>query len=203
MSPFYAYLIALASAVFLAGQTNGALIVNIGDQVLLPDTPNQTITITVSGGDAVQGLNFNLQIDDAGGIKAPAISAVDITGPSTIFSGNNTGQTDVGTGELIPGSQLGLRTTTTSSGSVIADGTLAIVTLDTTGLASGNFTLNLSSTLNGPTDFAGIPVDEFQGGGLSIAATAIPEPNLAMTLSIAAASMMVTRRRRASQRVNS
>lgn len=156
--------------------TNAALLVDIGDHVLLPDTPNQTITVTVSGGDSVQGLNFNLQIDDDGVNKAPSISAVDITGPQTIFGSNNTGQVDQGTGELVAGSQFGLRTTTAAAGTVIADGILALVTLDTTGRSEGSFTLNLANTLNGPTDFAGLAVSQFDNGSLTIAATAIPEP---------------------------
>ena len=83
--------------------------------------------------------------------------------------------------------------TTTQSGSVAADGVLAWVTFDTTGLmaSDGPFTLSMNDTLNGATDFAGIPAT-ITDGQLSI--VAVPEPN-ACTLFLFAFGGLAVRRR--------
>ena len=81
-----------------AGVTDPSIVV--GDHELLANTTNQLIQIFVTGGNAVQGLNFNAQIADAGPstpecqsggmIDGPNITAADILS-GTIFDGNNTG----------------------------------------------------------------------------------------------------------------
>ena len=75
-----------------------APVIDTGDHYLLPDTPNQQIQILVSGGDLVQGLNFNSQIGDGGPelggvIDGPHITDIDVEN-GTIFDDNNTGQFD-------------------------------------------------------------------------------------------------------------
>jgi autotransporter-associated beta strand protein len=137
--------------------------ISVGNHILLTNTPNQVIQISVSGGQPIQGLDLNVQIAD-GGIPAggtstgPVIQSVDLL-TGTIFQSNNTNVTDVdraGGVDLVPmfeGCQ-----TTTASGAVNASGLLATVTIDTTGFDDPQtFTLDLSVTANGPTDFAGIP----------------------------------------------
>lgn len=122
---------------------------------LQPDTAGQSIEISVRGGQMVQGLNLNLQIADGGpeaggAIDGPAIQSVDIL-TDTIFASNNTGLGS-GNGVLVP--QVAFFSTTTSSGTVSADGLLATVLIDTTGFFEGTYDLVLSQTVNNPTNFA-------------------------------------------------
>jgi hypothetical protein len=180
----FAFLMVL---LLLGGAAHGATIL-VGEHNLLPDTPGQTIQIFVTGGNAVQGLNFNGQVADGGpevggSIDGPNITSADIL-TGTIFGSNNTGQQD-------PGSfpQLAIRTTSTSSGTVTADGLLATLSIDTTGFLKGSWPLKLGDTLNGPTDFAGIPITITDGS------IAVPEPAGAALLLIAGAGVTTRRRR--------
>lgn len=169
----------------------GASII-VGSQALLPNTPGQTIAISVVGvspADDVQGLNFNIQVADGGpegggSVDGPAITAVDIVGPGTIFNANNTGQ--VG-GPLVP--QIAGATTTTNSGTVTANGILGFITFDTTGfnVGEGPWPLLMSNTLNGPTDFAGVQIDITDGQLLLV----VPEPLSGMLAAVGIALMLV------------
>jgi hypothetical protein len=179
-----------AVGLFLASSANSALIIDVGGHELLPDTPNQTVQVFVSGGDAVQGLNFYAQVADggpaAGGtITGPSITAVNILS-GTIFASNNAGQDDPGS---LP--QLAARTTTTASGTVSASGLLATLTFDTTGFTTTqSWALSLGDTLNGPTDFAGVPIT-ITDGSISV----IPEPESVAILGLVMSALL---RRRAS-----
>lgn len=144
----------------------------VGEHELLADTTDQLIEIMVSGGDSVQGLNLRLQVadggthPDAGGsIDGPKISNVDLV-TGTIFDGNNTGQND-----LLSLPQVSVQSITTATGTVVADGMLATVLIDTTGFMEGEFDLRAGSTLDGPTDFAGVPAN-ITDGSIRI----VPEP---------------------------
>ena len=58
---------------------------------------NQTIAIPVTGGDLVEGLNFNVLVGDGGAAyggvdTGPLITNVNITQGATIFAPNNTGR---------------------------------------------------------------------------------------------------------------
>jgi hypothetical protein len=134
----------------------------VGTHVVQPNTPGQTIPIYVSGGWPVQGLNFNIQVADggpsAGGmLSAPVITDVDIL-TATIFAATNTGlRTDANyPGGADPVPQHEYRGTTTAAGTVSAEGLLATVTIDTTGFERGSWSLVMSNTVNGSTDFAGL-----------------------------------------------
>lgn len=157
---------------FFADVANAALVINVGSYTLLPNTPNQTVKIFVTGGDAVQGLNFYAQVADggpaAGGtVTGPAITGVDILA-GTIFAANNNGADNPGS---VP--QLAARTTTTLAGSVPGNGLLATLTFDTTGFTTQRtWSLNLKNTLNGPTDFAGTPATIADGSII----VNVPEP---------------------------
>ena len=142
-----------------------APVIDVGDHFLLPNTPGQQIQIFVTGGDEVQGLNFNVQVEDGGpevsqwnggpGIDGPEITTIDVE--SGIFNGNNNGAVNPESPSVIP--QWEGRYITTETGTVIADGLLATITVDTTGFTEGSFSLILGDeNLNGPTDFAGIPI---------------------------------------------
>ncbi len=151
------------SGAVLPGPAEGpdGLRIEVGTHVLEPNTPGQTIPIYVSGGWPVQGLNFNVQIADGGPLAggtllAPVITGVDIL-TATVFAASNTGirtdADDAAGDDPVP--QHAYRGTTTAAGMVNADGLLATVTIDTTGFERGSWSLTLSNTINGATDFAG------------------------------------------------
>jgi hypothetical protein len=129
-----------------------AAAVNAGTHVLAPNTPGQQVPILVSGGDAVSGIDFFVQVGDGGATvggddTGPTITHVDLVN-GTIFAGNHTG------GFLDPAPLIWGATTTTESGSVSANGTLAMLTIDTTGMFAGQFDLVLNPPSTGPTAFA-------------------------------------------------
>ena len=152
----------LESRVFLSAVIEGTASVPVGTHTLQPNTPGQRVQIFVTGGLAVQGMNFNAQIADGGPELGGSIDGPDITGvdvlAGTIFANNNTGQQNPGSF-----SQLGIRYTTTNTGTVNASGLLGTITIDTTGFSSGGFDLRLDNTLNGDTDFAGLPINITNG----------------------------------------
>jgi len=142
--------------------------INVGTHNLNADMPHQIIQIDITGVDVAQGVNFNIQVADGGpeaggSILGPKITRVDIVGGTlgglTIFTGNNSGQTDT---LVLP--QVWESTTTTSSGTVTPNGVLGFVEIDTTGFFNSvMFDLIMSNTVNYPTDLAGIPVDVTDG----------------------------------------
>ncbi|MCH8921558.1 MAG: tandem-95 repeat protein [Planctomycetes bacterium] len=150
--------------------TLDAPLVVAGDHVLRANTPGQTISILVSGEHDVSGLNLFVQIGDGGpelvefglpaGTIGPRITAVDLK-TGTIFAG-------VDDEPVIPPGNLPQVVNLTISltgdpATVEADGILATLTIDTTGLFGGEWDLLLSGVLRdligGPfeTDFAGAP----------------------------------------------
>ena len=148
--------------------------INIGIHSLAPNMQNQVIAIPVTGGNAVQGLNLLVQIGDGGLAlggtysSAPRIQDISITA-GTIFASNNTGRifdepaTD----------QFWAIHTTTSSGTVSATGTLALLTVDTSGFTQGSFPLllaDIAGDANSDTDFAGVPATIINGS------INVPEP---------------------------
>lgn len=174
----------------MASAVAAAPIINVGNHILQPDLAGQTVQIFVSGGDAVQGLNFNAQVadggpGDAGGvIDGPNLTHADII-TGTIFATNNSG-------EVNPGSlpQIAIRTTTTNSGTVAAEGLLATLTVDTTGFLVGTWDLKLAGTLNGNTDFAGVPAAIVNG-----TITIVPEPHALGLAGLATLGLMRRRSR--------
>jgi hypothetical protein len=140
-----------ASAVRAANPT-----IIVGNAVLFPNRSGQTIPIMVSGGTAVSGLNFNVEVAGGGtvngGTTGPAITSVDLT-TGTIFSANNSGQQNIPSNspQVYEG---GISTT---SGTVTATGLLATITVDTTGFQGSTFSLKLtgfgSAGASGNTDF--------------------------------------------------
>ena len=166
MKKFLVFGFALLVPVALAS----AATITAGNHNLASGGGVQTIDITVSGGDAVQGLILNLQID--GGMGGPPnIVGCDIVGPGTVFSASNNG--DFGGGALLP--QIWNSQTTTVTGTVAAVGLLATVSIDVGAAPDGVYVLSLTS-LNGPTDLAGTPATLVDG------TITIPEPTTALLL---------------------
>jgi hypothetical protein len=177
-----------------------AVVVDVGDRSLLPNTPGQVFQIFVDGGDPVTGVQFNLQVADGGPegaqyggpglIDGPEIENVDIfTG--TIFATNNVGE--LGGGSIAP--QLWESWTSTTSGTVPAQGLLATVTIDTTGFFAGTWDLWMAPTLQGDSTLldSGIEV-VIENGSINV----IPEPSAVAVWSLLgiAGLFLVARRRK-------
>lgn len=205
---------ALLSLVALTGAATAATVINVGNHLLLPNTPNQKIEIFVTGGDQIQGVNFNAQIgtDPENALNTPVFqydanqhlsfpgnNLSTLLAPGSIFAvPAGFGENDV---TFYP--RLWQSGSATSSGTVAANGLLATLYIDTTGLIGGVWPLILSATIAGPTDWAG---SIFQGqevsnpiiidgtiGGL------IPEPSSIVLAGFAVIGFggFVARRRRA------
>ncbi len=152
---------------FITYTTQAQPVIIVGTHHLVANQPGQVLTISVSGGDPVYGVNLNVQVANGGpeaeatghlppgaGIDGPAITAVDLLN-GTILQANNDGQVDaLDRGEW---PQLACSFALTNEGTVSADGVLAQLTFDTTGFYGGTCALRLGKTLNGPTDFSGDP----------------------------------------------
>ncbi len=168
------YLVTVTIADDDLGQDSGTFTVTIasptvvvGEHVLLAGAVNPAFAIFVDGGQAVEGADVFVQVADGGPdgippgtIAGPAIAHVDILGadgyPPTVFTGNHTGQG--GGGSIVR--QFWHSGTTTSSGTVAAQGRLATVVIDATGIqatdSNNPFDLKLSGTLMGDTSFGPI-----------------------------------------------
>jgi autotransporter-associated beta strand protein len=125
-------------------------VIDGGIHYLLPDD-QRTIPITVRGDDLVEGIDFYLQLDDGGVVNggtatSPKITAIDLIGPGTLFSQSNTGSQathlpDSGGTYLIWADWI---TTQPSDSPLSATGTLAYITLDTTGASASDVPYTLS-----------------------------------------------------------
>ena len=175
--------LALIISCSLIATAQATLVLHVGHHLLAPNMAGQAIPVYVSGGDFVQGVTFNVQVEDAypdfGVIDGPNTTDVDLLA-GTIFDGNNTGENLIGVGE-----QLIIEGTTTASGTISAEGLLAIVMIDTTGFSAGDgpFRLLMGGTLNGDTNFqssGGTLVPVISNGLITI----IPEPATFVTAMI-------------------
>ena len=139
---------------FITGVVQAASLVDGGVHYLLANDSHK-IAIIVSGGEALKGVNLDVQIGDGGTLNGgtttgPTITAVDITGAGTIFYGNNTTASTSSAGNL-----MWMAETTVSSGTVTGSGTLAYLTINTTGLTAGS-TLYYVKLANVAATYSGI-----------------------------------------------
>jgi len=163
------------------GSAEATPVIEVGTHNLLPDRAGQVIRISVTGGDPVQGLELNAQIQD--GSSGPIFEDADIL-TGTIFAGNNLG--------LFAGGYIDPRRLyvglVTQTGSVDANGLIAILTVRTTGLYGGTYALSLTNSLEGTTNFAGAAASITEG-----TIVIVPEPAV---LALLAAGAAVLQRRR-------
>jgi hypothetical protein len=127
-----------------AAATAGAQI-NIGTQQILANTPNQKIYLFVTGGELVTGFNLRAQL--TGGSPAPVLQGVTFGGG--IWAGQ---PLMVAGGGVVTQPQLAQASAVlvTAGNAVAAEGLLATLTVDTTGVAAGNtFSLLLGGTAIG------------------------------------------------------
>ena len=178
--------VAVTVALLMTWAAAGATpLIDVGTFDLRPDEAGQTIQIFVTGSDEVQGLEFNAQIGT--GASGPLFEYCDIL-TDTVFAESNTGLND---GSYIDPRRLYVGTSAASGTPVYADGLLATLLLDTTGLQSGRWPLMLENSFEGSTNFAGADV-EITNGWLVI--EEIPEPASAAVLCLA--TVLIRRRRR-------
>lgn len=188
----------LLSAILLTGIPpafcRADIIIDVGNPTLLANQANQQIAVNVNatGGEVVQGLNFNFELLQGGAAQIPTITALDIVGVGTIFDGNNTGQAGTFVGDTGAGSQGAFASTTTGSGTISPIGVLGFVTIDTTGITNGTYSLRMIGTINGDTDFAGISADQVSGTSLTVG---VPEPSSAGLLLAVGALVLGYRRK--------
>jgi hypothetical protein len=129
-----------------------AAAINAGMHTLQPNMPGQQVQIQVTGGEAVSGIDLFVQVGDGGTTvggddTGPKITNLDLV-TGTIFAANHT---DVFTD---PAPLIWGATTTTNTGTVAASGVLATLTIDTTGITTGQFDLILNPSATGATAFA-------------------------------------------------
>jgi hypothetical protein len=108
-----------------------AATIDVGRVVLKPDTPAQTIPVSVSGGEQVAAVELYAQIGDGGAFNGgsgarPVFQGADLVN-GTLFQNNNAGQTTDNRGLVINAG------TVTNSGTVGGTGLVARLTVDTTG----------------------------------------------------------------------
>jgi len=194
--------LALVVAMLFALCTNSSvthgLTIDLGTYDLLADTAWQPIELRVSGGEAVEAVQFEAQVSGAdvrfGGTDGPNIQQIDIV-TGTIVEQNNTGVVYAlgshGLEEIVAAA------TTTEIGAVPADGLIATLYLDTTGFSVGDgpFTLELI-TLNGGTKLPPFRDEDTQYlnpvGILNI----VPEPTAFTLAAVALLGLMTSRRKR-------
>lgn len=174
--------------------TSAAVVVSAPSVSLPQGTSSVVIPITISGGDQIDAITFDLRIGD-GGPVAGGSDVVPITAFNnslSIFKSTPTG--DISTVDTLPSSSsLFINGTVTGDGeSIAASGELFRITVNTSGLVQGQqFAINfvgLGVALDG-----NIISSSASPGQITI--TAVPEPvfmsGLAMT------SLLALRRRRA------
>ncbi len=223
-------LVASLAIIYVCGPTTFAATITIGDPInhtisLLPNTPNQTVPIMISGTDTnVVGLDFFVIVGDGGpqlaqwsiglpaGTSAPDFANlpgdVNITGTGTIFAGVNTGAFDLFAGNGPPGPYYGslpqaaaYETNTLNPSTHVTDnGVLAYLTFDTTGFTSGTWPLALNDTALGGSDYTDLVLSDSSiivPTVLGGQITIVPEPSTVLLggLAMGFAALYLGRRR--------
>lgn len=128
-------LLGAASVVDLPGAT-----ISVRNEAIQPNATNQRIVLQVSGGEAVAGMNLVVTVAANG----PRITGVNLQ-EGTIWGASslpaNAGSQD----------RLVLWTVTTASGTVPAEGVLAVLIADTTGVEPGEYQISFSATVGSLT----------------------------------------------------
>ena len=151
------YVFGILMGLLLISTVHGELMVQVGGHELLPNTADQTIPITVTGGDPIAGVILRIQVGD--GSTGPVITNVDLE-TGTVFEGLPVfalpPEVLVGEAE----SQIVILDLTDTIFDVPADGLLATVTVSTEGIESGEFNIAFTTTTFGTTEFAEVGRDD-------------------------------------------
>jgi hypothetical protein len=197
---FRAAVLALTFVCGTATSVRALPIISLSDWWLPSNVPGQVLPIPIADdgqGTPIPGappgqiaaVELNLFIDFGG----PIITNIDLIGPGTIFNGNNIGQTNLSDPYAVPGHQPSAFTQTIT-GFVSANGILAYVTVDTTGVKKGFYNFSLSNQLGPSTvgDAEVLPI--LVRGSIFVD---VPEPaSIVMGLMGAAALGAVSARRK-------
>ena len=181
--------LALLAAAAPASAADPSIVV--GSHNLLPNTAHQPIAIRVAGVSSVGMFNLSAQIDAGTGTTFPVFDGVDLT-TGTIFAANHQDPLDIGSTPYLATWSIMTASGTISS----AEGLLATLYIDTTGISSGTSSLLLGNTLNGPTIFYDatglnqIPITITEGFF-----TIVPEPASAALFLLAAPTLLLRRRK--------
>jgi len=189
-----ALVLALVAWSFSAAPAHATSTIVVGNYVYSWNVSE--LDLYVTGDDQIAALDLAIVLS---GPPGPVITAIDITGPGTIFAGNNSGQFEFPAPDDLPGLTPFVQTTT-ASGTVLANGLLARVTIDMTNGPSGPdgaiWQLSLTGHELGSTSFydsIGAIELIITNGGLFI----VPEPSsVALILSGIACVGLVARRSR-------
>lgn len=190
------------AAVLVVASVASAAAIDVGSHNLLANTAGQKIYISITGGEALIGMNFNAQVGDGGpeladygypaGTDGPAITGVNFDIAGGMFNGTGS-QDDLGS---LPQLQMWMYNVT--AGSAAANGLLVELTLDTTGFYSGSWDLMLGDVFGGQASTEGViaggntlPIDITNGS-----ITIVPEPATLVLLSVAGGLAAVRRARR-------
>jgi hypothetical protein len=170
----------------LAVEARAQLAVDGGTWNLLPNTPGQQISLAISGTGSVTNATAIIQLVGTSS-PLPVVTGADIV-DGTIFGSNNTGSPSYAFSD----SQLGYADVATLSGTVNGDGVLAHFTINTTGVSSGHFAIDLTGTSWGDSYVGTSPATNvtYADGSITIIA---PEPTCLSLLGVAA---LLTLRRR-------
>lgn len=161
--------------------------------------PGQVISVNVSGTEQVAGLNFYLQLGDGGVFvggseTAPVITGVDLI-TNTIFASNHTTPTADTVEPLAYAGGV-----TTNSGTVLANGLMATITVDTSSLQGNSFTMRLVGVA---PSLGGFDTELLAADSTPIAmnfaeqvvTVAVPEPGTLFLLGLTSASMLLRPKR--------
>jgi hypothetical protein len=164
--------------------------IEVGDVQLAPNTANQMVMFFASGTEMVGGFEFAIQVGDGTGPGLPRITSVDLT-TGTIFEG----QEDLVETQVEEEDFARLSTVeweTTAPLTLGANGKIATVTFDTTGIQAPVQTQLLLSGVKGALDsgfvtsLGGQVPTTVTNGQITIAAVAaIPEPGSLVLLTLA------------------
>jgi hypothetical protein len=187
--------LAAVAAIVSASIANAAISIDVGSHNLFADTPDQKISLFVTGDELVTGFSLRAQIGDGTGPNAePVFSSVHFT-PAIwdAFANSTIGGPDGGAEQFAEAGVL----FDNSGNQVLANGHLLDLTVSTVGITSGTFDLLLSSTEIGVgSAFILTGGDErtpdITNGSINIV---VPEP---ATIALATPAVLLLRRRKRS-----
>ena len=186
-------MMALIAGLWTASLAFAAPVIDVGTITLEANKPGQIVPVLVSGGDSVTGFNLRAQIGD--GINpSPIFQSISFAGGIWDAHASTT------TGELVAGfdEYAQLSVAFNANVTVPANGVLAMLTIDTTGITTDSvYALKLSGV-----ELIGQDSDLLLSGGSTLTPTikngtlhvVVPEPSALGLLGIA--SVMVCLRRR-------
>ncbi|MEQ1828956.1 MAG: PEP-CTERM sorting domain-containing protein [Pirellula sp.] len=174
-----------------------------GNHTLVANQANQVINIFASSatGEVAPGFNLNFVIDDGGSIvggvdnNTPKITSINLKPTAGLFAGIPDIQFNALSSQKL--FQVTIAPTNIANRPTISTNSLlAQVTLDTTGLTSGTWVLDLDGLPSKglpSSDFAGLATTVTNG---SVNITAVPEPSGVLTLCLVGGCALLARFRR-------